>query len=114
MAGLVPAIHVLLPGRLKKTWMPATRAGITIRKPMITRKVREHLGLKPGGTLRYRMTSEASPQTDEPCCRLVVGCDEEYSFAAPACLLLLPACGEKVGMRGRLRCLSIAEIICNA
>ncbi len=73
MAGLVPAIHVLLPGRLKKTWMPATRAGITIRKPMITRKVREHLGLKPGGTLRYRMTREAvlldktpTSETDDP------------------------------------------------
>jgi len=25
MAGLVPAIHALLPGRLKKTWMPAVR-----------------------------------------------------------------------------------------
>jgi hypothetical protein len=29
MAGLVPAIHVLL-GRKRKTWMPGTRPGMTI------------------------------------------------------------------------------------
>jgi hypothetical protein len=30
MAGLVPAIHVLLVLRKIKTWMPATSAGMTI------------------------------------------------------------------------------------
>jgi len=29
MAGLVPAIHVLLIREKRKTWMPATRAGMT-------------------------------------------------------------------------------------
>jgi hypothetical protein len=29
MAGLVPAIHVLL-GVIRKTWMPGTRPGMTI------------------------------------------------------------------------------------
>jgi hypothetical protein len=33
MAGLVPAIHVLLPGATVKTWMPATSAGMT-QKPI--------------------------------------------------------------------------------
>jgi hypothetical protein len=31
MAGLVPAIHVLLLGTTAKTWMPATRAGMTVK-----------------------------------------------------------------------------------
>jgi hypothetical protein len=31
MAGPVPAIHVLLLGATAKTWMPATRAGMTVR-----------------------------------------------------------------------------------
>jgi hypothetical protein len=30
MAGLVPAIHVLLKKRKRKTWMPGTRPGMTI------------------------------------------------------------------------------------
>jgi hypothetical protein len=29
MAGLVPAIHVLLPSKIRKTWMPGTRPGMT-------------------------------------------------------------------------------------
>ena len=29
MAGLVPAIHVFAFGRVVKTWMPATSAGVT-------------------------------------------------------------------------------------
>ncbi len=37
MAGLVPAIHVFLAFCLKnKTWMPATSAGMTWRKTMLT------------------------------------------------------------------------------
>jgi hypothetical protein len=32
MAGLVPAIHVLLLLTSKKTWMPATRAGMTVER----------------------------------------------------------------------------------
>jgi hypothetical protein len=34
MAGLVPAIHVLLGARGRKTWMPATSAGMTSQNPM--------------------------------------------------------------------------------
>jgi hypothetical protein len=29
MAGLVSAIHVLLPAKVRKTWMPGTRPGMT-------------------------------------------------------------------------------------
>jgi hypothetical protein len=29
MAGLVPAIHVFLPAKARKTWMPGTRPGMT-------------------------------------------------------------------------------------
>jgi hypothetical protein len=32
MAGLVPAIHVFLAAARKKTWMPATSAGMTMDK----------------------------------------------------------------------------------
>ncbi len=31
MAGLVPAIHAFLIWNEKKTWMPATSAGMTVR-----------------------------------------------------------------------------------
>jgi hypothetical protein len=31
MAGLVPAIHVLVCSKLSKTWMPATSAAMTER-----------------------------------------------------------------------------------
>ena len=59
MAGLVPAIHVLLFPRLQKTWMPGTRPGMTRRKTMMPRKVRERLRVKPGDTLRYRLTENS-------------------------------------------------------
>jgi len=33
MAGLVPAIYVLLPASaVRKTWMPATSAGMTVER----------------------------------------------------------------------------------
>ena len=73
MAGLVPAIHVLLFPRLQKTWMPGTRPGMTNRKTVMPHKVRERLRLKPGDTLLYRMTRsgvlpEQAPtiEADEP------------------------------------------------
>jgi hypothetical protein len=33
MAGLVPAIHVLLPAKTRKTWMPGTRHVLGPAKP---------------------------------------------------------------------------------
>jgi hypothetical protein len=30
MAGLVPAIHVFLRGKKRKTWMPGTSPGMTV------------------------------------------------------------------------------------
>jgi len=30
MAGLVPAIHVFVPPKKARTWMPATSAGMTV------------------------------------------------------------------------------------
>src|SRR5262245_35857440 len=41
MAGLVPAIHVLLATR--KTWMPATGAGMTWRGGVVSHKTLRHL-----------------------------------------------------------------------
>jgi len=37
MAGLVPAIHVLLLNSKEKTWMPATGAGMTVYRACPTR-----------------------------------------------------------------------------
>src|SRR5262249_28264751 len=36
MAGLVPAIHVLLA--VRKTWMPATSAGMTVERPVLIQR----------------------------------------------------------------------------
>ncbi len=40
MAGLVPAIHVLLQSMSKQTWMPGIRPGMT--KVRTTRRERRH------------------------------------------------------------------------
>jgi hypothetical protein len=41
MAGLVPAIHVLLAAYRRKTWMPATSAGMTsgLRRVLVKEKM---------------------------------------------------------------------------
>src|ERR1019366_660801 len=38
MAGLVPAIHVFIAARARKTWMPGTGPGMTARKSHIVPK----------------------------------------------------------------------------
>jgi TRAP-type transport system periplasmic protein len=44
MAGLVPAIHVFLQLRRSKTWMPATSAGMTVRKVFVMSPTTLRLG----------------------------------------------------------------------
>jgi hypothetical protein len=34
MAGLVPAIHALLDLTQSKTWMPGTKPGMTVERPL--------------------------------------------------------------------------------
>src|SRR5262245_15149410 len=66
MAGLVPAIHVLLTAR--KTWMPATSAGMTLERP--ARNKEEHARSPPGpggarsaSTVRSAASSAAASQS---------------------------------------------------